>query len=143
MLASVAPAHAEKQSVDCSPTRVRAIMSEFENSTDKTTFRTLQEGSLTFTQGGTAPSCVIVHFSAQIDSDCLLTIRAFLDNTTAALPPEVELTSFLGDVSARSFSFVFPNVAPGSHTLRMQFHILNPGEIAIIKRHNVIVQYVP
>jgi len=42
----------------------------------------------------------------------------------------------------RSFEFIFPSVAPGNHTVRMQFSS-DKGNLVHVKNHNMVVQYTP
>src|SRR5689334_23772179 len=108
----------------CSPTKVKFIASDptfFE--VNSTTFVNVPQGVVNFTQGGAAPSCVIVSLSAQPSASGggILTVRAVLDGA-AGLPNEANFSD--GNDSAnqvRSFDFIFPSVAPGAHSVRIQF----------------------
>jgi hypothetical protein len=70
-------------------------------------------------------------------------IRAFLDNTTAARPGEATYLSIIGSgTSGHTFEFILPSVAPGSHTVRMQFRSVNGGTVSVLS-HNTVVQHAP
>jgi hypothetical protein len=133
----------------CSPTKLKYLASALETASNSTTaFANIPEASVTFAQGGTKPSCVIVRFSARTHTDSspannVVVIRAFLDNTTAALPAEVGYSGDDGTVfRAHSFEFIFPSVAPGVHTVRMQFRNRLGGTSRVLV-HNTVVQYAP
>jgi hypothetical protein len=133
-------------SVTCAPTKMRIMASSLPNTnTTNTTFKTVPEAIVTFTQGGTSPSCVVVRFSAETNvpgGAGIGRVRALLDNVTAAVPDEVQFSG--ADIAglARAYDFVFPSVAPGSHVLRMQFRSSN-GQSVFLDRHTTIVQHAP
>ena len=142
---SAAPAtqaEAAAPTATCNPTTIRAVMSEVENATESHTFVPMKEGAITFVQGGTVPACVIVQFLVEMESTCQMLVRPVLDDTVMAFPPEVALSPPWGEIGARTYTFVYPNVAPGRHVMRMQFHVLNSGEIAIAKRHTILLSHV-
>jgi hypothetical protein len=140
------PAPAAATTVACNPVKLRMIASDSPNvSTDLTTFKTLSEATVSFTQGGTAASCVVVRFSAEsfvTSFNGIVFVRAFLDNTTAAVPGEVQFSGDDGNrYRAHSYDFIFPSVAPGAHVLRMQFRSGTGGDTVFIKRRTTIVQH--
>lgn len=149
LLAVLTPATAPAAPVifHCSPTKVKGSASALDNSTTtSTTFVNIPEATVTFTQGGAHASCVIVRFSAVAmgGSDNIF-VRAFLDQTTAAIPDDVRYTrsqSFTSE--AHSFEFIFPRVAPGSHAIRMQFRAESSGGGGVtVDRHTTVVQFAP
>ena len=127
----------------CSPTKVKYIVSTLVHQTNLPTYGNIPEAALGFVQGGIRASCVIVRFSAEVfagPSDFLY-LRAFLDGTTAALPVEIQFA--VADAtgpSARSFEFVFPNVPPGNHVVRMQYRSGGGGFVTIWD-HTTVLQY--
>jgi hypothetical protein len=147
IFAALTPSTASAAAVSftCSPTKVNGSASALvDTSTTSGTFVNIPEAAVNFHQGGVSASCVIVRFSAEAYSNNLVIVRAYLDRTTAALPNEVIYTghdpNFL--VRVRSYEFVFPSVAPGNHTVRMQFRS-GDGESALVTRYNTIVQFAP
>jgi hypothetical protein len=96
-----------------------------------TDYRNLPETTVTFTQGGTSSSCVIAVFSAEGFSPIgvLTLIRAVMDGVTLGLPNEVK---FMGDndtqYNTHTMTFIFPQVTPGSHTLRIQYRRAEASE---------------
>jgi hypothetical protein len=123
---------------------IRFAASDKDNSTTTSgTFVTLPEATVPFTTKFST-DCVMVHFSAWIDAKSRpVFIRAFLNNTTAALPLEVEFSAgaSANERSAASFFFVFPSIPPGNHTLRIQYRSGVAGQPVNIKRHNTIVYF--
>jgi hypothetical protein len=150
LLAVLMPAIAQAAPVTgtCSPTKVKYIASALDNSARTAqTFGNLPEASVIFAQGGAVASCVIVRFSALVylGYDGVV-VRAVMDSATLGLPASVELstqdTTNVNTQRAESFDFIFPSVAPGVHSVRMQFR--SPGgSIAYVFRHNTIVEYAP
>lgn len=152
LFAVLTPAAAPAAPVNgvCSPTKMKYSASAKNSSqTTSTTFVNIPEAGFNFVQGGSSASCVLVRFSAEtaIGTNQILIVRAFLDNTTAALPAEAVYSSGRGDDNgARVFEFVFPSVAPGSHLVRMQFRSFFGSACPAcvqIDRHNTVVQYAP
>ena len=120
-----------------------------DKSTNSTSFVNVPNGGVSFTQGGTGSSCVIVTFTAEAFAGFsgLLQIRARLDNSSIAAPGIVQLS---GDddedgdgdwARAHAFTFIFPSVAPGAHTVHMQFRSVFFFEPVTIHRHTVVVQH--
>ena len=135
----------------CSPTRVKYLASDqtlFR--TESTTYVKLPQGSVTFTQGGTTASCVIVTLSAQPNAVSIdgqepapMRVRVLLDNIPG-LPSFVAFSD--GSDAAnqvRSFDFIFPGVAPGKHTVRLQFKAALNASFTDMNRHNLIVHFAP
>jgi len=145
-LASLAPtpALAAATSVNCNPapTKLRAIVGDdVITFTSSTTHVNLAQTRINFTQGGTGPSCVIVRFSAEAGAGPgpWLELRAVLDGVTVALPPAVRFGINEGSEVARSYDFIFPSVAPGMHTLQMQFRSSNGTSVFISDRTTIVL----
>lgn len=87
-------------------------------------FVNLKDGEVTFTQGGASAGCVIARFSAETDAPGTggIDVRLRLGDGTIARPAPVFWTTDHSEgPSVQSFEFVFPNVAPGSRTVRVQW----------------------
>ena len=136
----------------CSPTKVNFVASDVAFfTTTSTTFVNVPQGSVNFTQGGTGPSCVIVSLSANSfavgkspSTPSPLIVRITLDATSVALPSEVDFSdgNDTGN-QARAFDFIFPSVAPGAHTIRVQIRTTSDVLSADLNRHNIVVQSAP
>jgi len=128
----------------CSPTKMKYLASFQAEQRTSQNFGNIIEATVTFTQGGTGASCVVVRFSADASSPAdNVVVRAYLDNTTAALPNEAFYSGPDGNsVGAHSFDFIFPSVTPGSHVVHMQFKSAG-GAVVYVFRHNTIVQHAP
>ena len=130
---------------NCSPLKGKFIASTFGAGTTSTAFANIPQSSLTFVLGGASASCVIVRFSAVASAAApnAIMIRAFLDNTTAALPAEAAFVSTVNSgISGHTFEYILPGVAPGNHTVRMQFRSANGGTVFVLA-HNTVVQHAP
>jgi hypothetical protein len=139
--------NAARVSGKCRPNQIAYVASsEPEFVALSTTYQNLPETSITFTQGGAAASCVIAIFSTEgfSPTDVNVMIRAVMDGVTLGLPNEVR---FMGDdpvlYNTHTMTFIFPQVAPGSHTLRIQYKRTNvttdEPEIGV---HNLIVHHI-
>lgn len=128
---------------DCSPTQVRGIASDAQAVTDKTTFVNIPETAVTFRQGGSRASCVIVRFSAEVllQIPSGMEVRAMIDDTMLAFPRNaIYLATACCALSGHTFEFVFPNVRPGIHTLRMEYRSESTDPVFLM-RHNTIVHF--
>jgi hypothetical protein len=146
------PAFAAATIGTCSPSRVKFLASDVAFfTTSSTTFVNVAQGAVKFTQGGTQPSCVIVSLSANSfavgnspATPAPLTVRIMMDGTTPALPNEVDFSDGNdGGNQARAFDFIFPSVAPGEHTIRVQIKTNSDSLSADLNRHNIVVQFAP
>lgn len=139
---------AASKTINCSPAHLKIVTSSGFSTTASTTFVDIPEATVSFVQGGSAPSCVIVRFSGESGSkDNGLTIRPLLDVRTKALPTEaafagMECIPTVGCTTrSYAFEFVFPSVAPGTHLLRMQYEAAFSTSEVFMGRHNTVVQY--
>jgi|GEM_PF-5794423 hypothetical protein len=114
-------------------------------STASTVFVNVPRSGLTFTQGGTAPSCVMVRFSAVTfaPDKRVLDVRVLVDGRVAQPGPVL----FSGDddedfdgrwARAHSFDFLVPNVAPGQHNVRVQARSFTGGPVYLNTRSTVV-----
>lgn len=114
-------------------------------STSATVFGNVPRSGLTFTQGGTAPSCVIVRFSAVTfaPEKRVLDVRVLVDGRVAQPGPVL----FSGDddedfdgrwARAHSFEFFVPNVAPGQRNVRVQARSFTGGPVFLNARSTVV-----
>lgn len=111
-------------------------------STTSTTFVDVPDMSVSFDIGGAANGCVKVEFSAYVfaASGRLIIVRALLDGATAGSPSQVQ---FSGDddenadgkwARSHAFNFAFPNVAPGTHTITIQWLSFDGGTVFMHRR---------
>src|SRR6185503_18681511 len=77
----------------CTPTKTQFVASTLADSTTiSSSFVNVPQATVTFTQGGNSPSCVLVRFTATTytqDAIDALAIRALMDGTTAGMPSEL------------------------------------------------------
>lgn len=120
---------------------------DVDDSTSSGEFVTVHGTSIAFNQSLTG--CVIVTFSSEsyAEFNRLLYVRARLDGATTAAPGAVQ---FSGDddedrdgrwARSQSFTFVFPSVAAGNHTVTMQFRSLTFGSWVHLGKHTTVVQH--
>src|SRR5437667_459835 len=96
------------------------------NSTTSTSFVDLPGAVVTFSVGGTTPTCLMVSFTSVCfagQSGQQLKVRALLDNSVVSEPPEVEFVGpgIAAGAESNAMNFLWTNVAPGNHTVKIQF----------------------
>lgn len=117
--------------------------------TFSTSFVNVPNSGVSFNQGGTGSGCVIVTFSAETftEPNGVMQVRARLDDSVTAAPGVVQ---FSGDddedfdgrwARSRAFTFIFPSVMPGSHSVRVQFRSVDFFREVVIHKHTVVVQH--
>lgn len=117
------------------------------DTTSSGSFVTVHGTATAFNQS--AAGCVIVTFSSEsyAEFDRLLFVRARLDGTKTAAPGAVQ---FSGDddedddgrwARSRSFTFIFPSVATGNHTVTMEFRSSSFGNAVHLGKHTTVVQH--
>ena len=125
----------------CSPTKTNYLATDSPGAVGSTTvFSDIAEGTLTFTQGGTSRSCVIVQFFAdtQVQNNTIY-VRPLLDGNVGT-PQEARYLSVLNfEGGARSMAFVYASVAPGKHTIRIQFRTDSTANNIAIYAHSILV----
>ena len=95
-------------------------------------------------------SCIVVTYSARAvapngpDNEAIL-IRARLDDAVTGRPSDGDDISFSandadGYFPVRSFTWVFPTVAAGSHKVAMEFRSAT-GSLVLIFQHTLDIQY--
>jgi hypothetical protein len=142
------PAGAAPLTGSCNLAAGKYIASATQKQATSTAFVNIPEASIAFKQGGKSPGCVLVTFVVEVSSNTqnpIPVVRAILD-TAVALPKEVPLYRYEAGLTGdtRSLTFLFHNVKPGQHTLRMQFK--NPGNPvfpALLGPHYTVVHYTP
>ena len=122
----------------CSTPRLSFASSDILSaSTTSTTFVDVPDMVVSFTIPGTTSTCIVVPYTSNVwtGRDELIYIRAQLDGAVNGFPAEVQLEGDSdedGDgrwARAHAFSFVFPNVTPGAHTLRIQWRSFFGGTV--------------
>jgi len=111
------------------------------NSTISTTYVDVPNMTVTFTAGGTRSFCATATFSAFTfaPGDALLAVQALMDGTVVGAPGEQQ---FSGDdgvwAVSHAFTFVFPSVAPGAHTIKIQYRSFD-GKTVFMHRRSLVV----
>ncbi len=128
----------------CKAAKVDFAANDVGTSTTSTSFVDLPGASVTFSIGGAATSCVVADYSGQAfaPSPRLLFIQALLDGASLGAPSPVQLVGGSADTFSDSYSmqFVWPSVAPGVHTVKIQFRSFEGGSVAV-NRGTLVVQH--
>jgi hypothetical protein len=133
---------------DLSPTcKLGAMKVRSENpfvSTKSTAFVMIPKMGVSFTKGS-ASSCVLVLFSAQVAVDAgeVLIAGPFMDDTPQAHPPSVFMTQET-NFGTRSFAFWFSGIPAGTHNVKMKWRAGGEtgGAIKMFYR-TLVVEYPP
>jgi len=117
--------------------------------TTSTTMVDVADMSVSFTTSGSQAWCATATFSAFTfaSGDALMFVQAIMDGTTVGAPGEVQ---FDGDsdedadgkwATSRAYTFVFPSVSVGAHTIKVQFRSYDGKSVAIHKRSLVVFHH--
>jgi hypothetical protein len=142
------PAWAERIVGSCKPTAVKFVVSDRVNITASFTPVRVPDMALTFTQGGNAPSCIIVEVQAigyaPTTGDRFLALDARLhgdnsDYITGTQPAFMAGSHTWGITN--SHKFIWTDVAPGPHTVAIYYRAGN-GDVQL-GHPTMIIYYVP
>lgn len=141
-------AAAQQTTGSCSPQKIRYKTSSESVTTSQTGWTNVPYAGIAFTQGGSEPSCVIVRFSAMAAAEYprWIGLRVAIDGNKIgppeiASPGEIQFEGYTELSAARSFDFVFPAVAPGKHTIHVQWKYQNPLGIVWMHERTTIIQF--
>jgi hypothetical protein len=111
--------------------------------TDSTDFINIPHAALDVTVGGSAPTCVIVSFSAQTKTASKenMDVRAKITGVGIGEPEDVTFGSGTGELEARATQFVFANVPPGDHTVHIQYRSAKAGTVVKLCEPTVVVHH--
>jgi hypothetical protein len=110
------------------------VVDSLSQSTNSTGFVDVARSFRSFSVGGTKPSCVIVRFSAQAFANGLgeaMIVQALLDGKVSIEGPILFVADSDFFAGAHAYTFLFPSVSPGQHSVRMEYRSLNSGTVAI------------
>jgi hypothetical protein len=117
-------------------------------STSSTTFVDVAGSQVSFNIGGTGNTSVIFYFSGQVFAPSsaagtgLMFVQAVRDTSIVSVDGPVQFQSESGTFSnAHAYNFLFTNVPPGAHTVKMQFRSNNSGNTVFIYRFNGVVYH--
>jgi hypothetical protein len=120
----------------CTPNAVKFKVSTLFQSTTSTSPVDVSETTLNFGQGGTSASCAIVSFSSEASAAAneVMLVDAVLDGSTICSPGGnffVRSNSVATDLADRAMNYVCPDVAPGKHSVKIQFRSGGGGQVAL------------
>ena len=128
----------------CETTAAKVKVSKTYQETNLTTYVNVTDTPIAFTQGRT--DCVIVSFSSEAfaAANTSMFVRAVLDGNVCE-PDDNRFVASVGgggasDFGNRAMNFLCLNVAPGNHTVKMQFRSTSDGTVALQYR-TMIVHY--
>jgi hypothetical protein len=126
----------------CNPTQLKFKTSSASANTTSSIFSEVPNTKIAFTQGGSAISCVIVHYSAMASAQDphWIQMRVVMDGRVIAEPGDVQFDGYTEISRVRAFSFIFPEVGPGSHNVVVLWRSYNTG-YAFMHRRTTIVQH--
>jgi hypothetical protein len=126
-------AEAASATGNCVTTATKYRVADTSAGTTSTSFVNVLQSGLTFVQGGSAPGCVIVSFTAVITTaDAWMYVKPTLDGENPVDPNSGVWRVTVQD--SRTAVFVFTNVSPGSHSLVMKFRSNNGGNVTVYNR---------
>lgn len=127
------------------PIKVKVAQSSSSQSTTSTAFVDLVGSNVSFKVGGTVNTCVLVDFSAQAfapNLGTLLMVRALRDGSLVSVDGEIQLEADSAQFSdAHAYNFLFTNVPPGRHSVKMQFRTFFAGDNVTINDFNMRVNF--
>ena len=128
----------------CHPSQVKFVGEVTERSTYSRIYVKIPGTAITFNQGGSGSTCVIVYFSATAYTATggAMYIQAILDGAVSAFPDDLAFVQSNIFVSSHATNFFFPSVAPGPHTLWIRF-LSGVGNAVVVVESNTIVNYAP
>jgi hypothetical protein len=146
LLGALTPGVAGARTVTtCAPSKVTVISQTpaTNQTTTSNVFVNVLETARNFTQGGVSSSCVIVDFSAMVNTSAsALFVTALLDGNVGA-PQYSQMMANNSTFEARSASFIFPGVTPGVHQFILQYRSSVSGQAVRINASNIIIHSAP
>jgi hypothetical protein len=131
----------------CGPLpKIDILASDVNTTTTSTSFVTLAGGTRTINVGGTVSTCVVVDLSVQgfaptAASDTLMMVRVLLDGVPA-VNGEIQMMAESDTwPDSHAYNFVFPSVAPGAHTVTLQFRTFFSGDTVHINDYSAIINH--
>lgn len=128
----------------CEPTKKKFKVSGADQSTTSPSYVNVSETGISFNQGGSSPSCVIVSFSAEASAaaNTVMTLRAVIDGVAGSCTPTDTFFVFAGTtaegLAAHAMNFICPNVSPGGHVASIQFHRSGGTSVRLLLRTTIV-----
>jgi hypothetical protein len=127
----------------CETTATRSRWTTTFDSTTSTSFVNMPEMATNITQGAT--DCVIVAFFAQVATlaNQAMHVRATIDGLSCGpLDPKFVENGSEALTSSHAMAFLCNGVAPGPHTIRIQYRSFGGGQV-IVQERMMLVHYAP
>lgn len=128
----------------CKAPKVNFASNDVGVSTTSMVFANLPGAAVGFSIPGTARSCIVAEYSGQAFAPdaSLIQIQVLLDGATAGAPGIVQLVGNDTGTFSDSYAmqFVWTNVAPGAHSVTVQWRSFNGASVSINKG-TLVVQH--
>jgi hypothetical protein len=128
----------------CKAPKVNFASNDVSNSTTSTAFANLPGASVGFTIPGSVTSCIVAEYSGQAfaPGTSLIQIQVLLDGATVGAPGIVQLVGNDAGSFSDSYAmqFVWTNVAPGGHSVTVQWRSFD-GQNVHINKGTLAVQH--
>jgi hypothetical protein len=126
--------------------KVEVAQSSVGQSTTSSAFVDVIGSTVSFNIPGSANTCVLVDFSAQGFTGSavanVLFVQAVRDNAIVSVDGSIQFISTDQDFSdAHAYNFLFTNVPPGAHTVKMQYRSNLNGTSVAINDFNMTVNH--
>lgn len=125
--------------------RHEVAQSSVGQSTTSNTFVDVIDSAIVFDAGGTGNSCVLVDFQAQVFAPGfarILFVQAVLDGVTVSADGVIQLQADSHFFSnTHGYNFIFPNVSPGIHTVKIQYASSQLGNPVFINDFNMVLTH--
>jgi hypothetical protein len=129
---------------NCAVPQITFSISDSDNSTASASFQTVAGSSISFVQGGAKAGCVIIDFQASAFANTngneIITLNTTLDGQEGVCLPD-QPSFMAGSVFwavTNTISFFCLHVAPGSHTITVEFRSANGGVVDLINPVTVV-----
>ncbi len=124
--------------------KIEVAQSSSGQSTNSSTFVDVAGSDVSFNIGGSNNTCIIVSFSAQgfAPSGRLMHVRALRDGSIESVDSAIQFVAESTTFSdAHAYNFVFTNVPPGAHTVKMQFRSQTSGSDVFINDFDMLTYH--
>lgn len=126
--------------------KVEIAQNSTSQSTSSTAFSDVSGSTVSFNTGGSSNSCVLVNFSAQAfapaDRGQILHLQAIRDGNITSVDGSIQLAAENASFSdAHAYNFLFTDVPPGAHTIKMQYRSQVSGQDVFINDFDMLVEH--
>lgn len=125
--------------------KLEVAQSSVGQSTTSTAFADVDGSTVSFNIGGNGNTCLLVDFSAQVfapGAGHLMNVHAIRDDNIQSVDGRIQLVAESGAFSdAHAYNFLFTDVPPGAHTVKMQFASGTNGNEVFVNDFDMAVHH--